>query len=164
MVLGGRGQTGSRLCGPSLTADAVLTLKTDFRRTKMKCISTAVIMSLILLAGASASPKQKTLSKREVTALVAKASTPAEHLKLADYYRIRAEQLEAESAEHAEMAKTYRARPTSSETKRPGATDTASHCQTLSESLAKAAKEARTLFESHAEMAKNYRTREGGHP
>ena len=52
------------------------------------------------------------------------------------------------------MAKTYRARPTASETKRPGATDTASHCQTLSENLAKAAKEARTLSEAHAEMAK----------
>ena len=52
------------------------------------------------------------------------------------------------------MAKTYRARPTASEVKRPGATDTASHCQTLSENLAKAAEEARALSAAQADMAK----------
>jgi hypothetical protein len=120
----------------------------------MKRLFAAVMMSIMLAAIGSAAPKQKTMSKKEVMALVEKANTPADHMKLSEYYRIRAEQLEAEAAEHAEMAKTYRALPTASETKRPGATDTASHCQTLSENLAKAAKEARTLSEAHADMAK----------
>lgn len=120
----------------------------------MKRIFAAVIMSFILVAVGGASPKQKTMSKKQVMALVEKANTPADHLKLADYYRVRAEQLQAEAAEHAEMANTYRARPTASEVKRPGATDTVGHCQTLSENLANAAKEAQTLSEAHAEMAK----------
>lgn len=120
----------------------------------MKRIFAAAMMSVILTAVGSAAPKQKKLSKKEVKELVSKANTPADHMKLSEYYRVRAEQLEAEAAEHADMAKTYRARPTASEVKRPGASDTAIHCQTVSENLAKAAKEARTLSEAHAEMAK----------
>ena len=120
----------------------------------MKRIFAALVMSVLLAAVGSAAPKQKKLSKKDVMELVSKANTPADHMKLSEYYRIRAEQLEAESAEHADMVKIYRARPKASEVKRPGATDTASHCQTLSENLAKAAKEARTLSEAHAEMAK----------
>lgn len=120
----------------------------------MKRIFAAAMMSVVLAAVGSAAPKQKTISKKEVMALVEKANSPADHKKLAEYYRIRAEQLEAEAAEHAEMAKTYRSRPTASEVKRPGAPDTTSHCERLSENLAKAAKDARTLSEAHAEMAK----------
>lgn len=119
----------------------------------MKRIFAALMMS-VMLAAVGTAAGAKMLSKKEVKALVANASTPADHNKLAEHYRTVAEKLDAESKEHAEMAKTYRARPTASEVKRPGATDTASHCQTLSENLAKAADEARALSAAHAEMAK----------
>lgn len=120
----------------------------------MRRILAAVTMSVILAAVGTTASKQKMLSKNEVKALVANGNSPGDHMKLADYYRIRAEQLQAEASEHAEMAKTYRARPAVSDVKRPGASDTASHCEALSKNLANAAREARTLSEAHAEMAR----------
>jgi len=59
-----------------------------------------------------------------------------------------------EAKEHADMARNYRANPTASKTKRPGASDTASHCETLSQDLAKAARDARALAADHEAMAK----------
>jgi hypothetical protein len=52
------------------------------------------------------------------------------------------------------MAKMYRAQPTASEIKRPAAADTIAHCDSIAESLAKAAKEAKALATSHQDMAK----------
>ena len=121
----------------------------------MKRILAAVMMSVILAAvGTAATSSHKMMSKKEVKALLASASTPADHNKLSEHYLASAEKLDAEAKEHAGMAATYRARPTASEVKRPGATDTARHCELLSENLAKASKEARALAEAHAEMAK----------
>jgi hypothetical protein len=121
----------------------------------MKRILAAVMMSVILsVVGTAATSSNKMMSKKEVKALLANASTPADHNRLAEHYLASAEKLDAEAKEHAEMAATYRARPTASEVKRPGAADTARHCELLSEDLAKAAKEARTLAQAHADMAK----------
>ena len=88
----------------------------------MKQLFAALMMSVMLVTvGTAAGPKM--LSKKEVKTLVANASTPADHrTSLPEHYRTVAEKLDAESKEHAEMAKTYRAHPTVSETKRPGAT------------------------------------------
>ena len=41
----------------------------------------AVMMSVVLVAVGNAAPKQKTMSKKEVMALVEKANTPADHMK-----------------------------------------------------------------------------------
>lgn len=81
------------------------------------------------------------------------AGTPAEHQKLAAFYDARARKLAAQADEHAAMAKAYTERPTVSEVKRPGATDTAAHCKMLAAKLAKEAQESRAQAEAHAEMA-----------
>jgi hypothetical protein len=121
----------------------------------MKRVVAAIMMSLVIATlGMAAESAKKMMTKKEVKALVEKASTPSEHNRLAQHYRLEAEKLEAEASEHAEMAKMYRARPTASEAKRPGTPDTASHCETLAENLAKTAKEARALSEAHAHRAK----------
>ena len=113
-----------------------------------------LVFLLVAVSGAqAAAPKH--LNKKAVAQLIATAKSPADHLQLASYYKAEADRLGAEANEHAEMAKMYRARPTASETKRPGASDTASHCENLAQSLAKAANEARELAASHEQMAKD---------
>jgi len=81
------------------------------------------------------------------------ASSPKDHIRLAEHFEAKALRYEADGAEHAESAKMYRARPTISEQKRPMAPDTAAHCEYLAESLAKAAKEARSLAAAHRAMS-----------
>jgi hypothetical protein len=121
----------------------------------MKRILVAFMISVILATAAVAADSgKKMLSKQEMKALVQKASTPADHSRLAEQYRSESERLGSEAKDHAEMAKMYRAHPTISEMKRPGAGDTASHCESLSEYLAKASNEASALSAAHARMAK----------
>ena len=121
----------------------------------MKRIVAVLIGALLLMSVSGvAAESAKPLSKKQVKELLSRASTPADHRRLAGHYEAKAKEYEAESAEHAEMAKMYRARPTASETKRPGAADTAAHCEALAESLTKAAKEARAMAAAHEEMAK----------
>jgi hypothetical protein len=120
----------------------------------MKRLLVIFFAALLVVMTASAAKPAGELSKKEVKELLARASTKQDHLRLARHYEAKAKQYEAESVEHAEMAKMYRAQPTASETKRPGAADTVAHCDSISESLGKAAKEARALAASHQEMAK----------
>ena len=94
------------------------------------------------------------LSKKDLAALLAKMSTPQDHLHLAAHFHAVGKRYEAEAAEHAEMAKMYRAKPTVSETKRPMAPDTAAHCEYLAESIGKAAKEAHSMAMAHEAMSK----------
>ena len=120
----------------------------------MKRLFTILIMSTLITTAGLAAESTKMMSMKEVKALIEKASTPADHNKLAQYYRLQADKLDAEANEHADMAKMYRARPTASEVKRPMSPDTAAHCDYIAESLRKAASEARALSTAHAEMAK----------
>jgi hypothetical protein len=110
----------------------------------------SVVLSVVGLAAEPARP----LTKKEAMQLAASANTPADHLRLAKYFELKADKLEAEAKEHGEMAQIYRARPTASLTKRPGAVDTAAHCERLSQDLAQAAKDAKTLAGDHEAMAK----------
>lgn len=105
------------------------------------------------VSGAAAEPARE-LTNKEVKELLKKASTPQDHLRLAAHFAAKAKKYQAESAEHADMAKMYRVQPTVSEVKRPMAPDTAAHCEFISESLAKAAKEARAMADAHEKMAK----------
>jgi hypothetical protein len=108
----------------------------------------------VLVSTAVAVERPRELSKKELTALLEKATTPQDHARLAGHYEAKAKKYEAEAAEHADMAKMYRARPTASESKRPMAPDTAAHCDYIAESLSKAAKEAHLLATSHEQMTK----------
>jgi len=93
------------------------------------------------------------LSEKELRALIGTARSAADHLKLARHFAAIADRYDADAAEHEEMAKAYRARPTPSETKRPGAPDTAAHCDRLAEFAKNSAREARALAAEHRAMA-----------
>ncbi len=110
---------------------------------------------LMLSEVGSAQSVGKTLSKKQLADLVATAKTAADHRKLAEHYRAAAAKHEAEAKEHVELAAKYRANPTASESKRPGAPDTSSHCLTFAEHCRKQAALMNEMAAMHDEMAKN---------
>ena len=95
----------------------------------------------------------KTMSKKEVAMLIEKANTPAEHNKLAKYYRQQADKFEADAKDHSEMGKMYKARPSAAGLKVAMSPDSAVHCEYIAESLRNAAKKARELASEHEKMA-----------
>lgn len=111
--------------------------------------------ALMLPQSSNAQTAGKTLSKKQLSELVATAKTAADHRKLAEYYRAAAAKHEAEAKEHVELAAKYKANPTISESKRPGAPDTASHCLTFAEHCRKQAAIMSEMAAMHDEMAKN---------
>jgi hypothetical protein len=120
----------------------------------MKRILSVVMLSVMMAAAGTAAESPKMLSNKEVKKLLATASTPEEHNKLAEHYRLKAEKFEAEANTHIEMAKLYRTRGGSAGPKWPASTFTTKHCEDLAKDLQKAAKEARSLSAVHSEMAK----------
>jgi hypothetical protein len=119
----------------------------------MKNILAFLIGGILLAASGVAAQPEPTLSKKEVRELTAKASTPDDHHRLAQYYERKAKEYDAEAKEHADMARIYRANPSASEIKRPGSVGTVAHCERLSHSLTSAAAEARGLAVVHEQLA-----------
>jgi hypothetical protein len=111
--------------------------------------------TLMLSQIGSAQTAGKLLSKKQLADLAAAAKTAADHRKLAEHYRAAAAKHEMEAQEHVELAAKYKANPTISDIKRPGAPDSASHCLTYAEHCRKAAKIMSDMAAMHEEMAKN---------
>src|SRR5215470_5010042 len=100
-----------------------------------------------------AGAKDKPLSSKEIQDLIAHAETKADHERIAQYFDSEARKYEAQAKQHADLAQTYRkAGPPSA--KYPGGMQTFNHCDSLSKTLADAAKGARQLAADHREMAK----------
>ncbi len=118
-------------------------------------LSSPALISLFATSTASGQSSGKALSKKQLADLVANAKTAADHRRLAEHYRAMAAKHELEAKEHIELAAKYRAHPTASETKRPNAPDTASHCVMYAEHCRKAAKSMSDLAAMHEEMAKS---------
>jgi hypothetical protein len=93
------------------------------------------------------------LPAAEVRALVGSAALLADHQKLARHYTALAARFDDDATRHEALAKALRASSNSSETKRPGAPDTAAHCERLAGSARQAAGEARQLAVAHQHMA-----------
>lgn len=118
-------------------------------------LAVLVTGTVLAFSGFGAQPAAG-LTQKEARQLTLSAKTPQDHVKLAQYYRLEADKLDAESKEHAAMARNYRANPSASETKRPGASDTATHCERLSQDLAKAAGDARVLAADQEALAQKH--------
>ena len=120
------------------------------RLKKLICI---LGFSLLVLAPqlVEASPPQ-TLKPDELEALLEKAETAEDHLRLAAHYSADAEQLEKDAARHQALAARYRRGnlPTKVVPIHQGM---AKHCDNLAQSLRNAAKAAQQLAESHKSMA-----------
>ena len=117
-----------------------------------------ITRNLVLIAMAAALTTTfasgQILKKADLKKLIATASTPQDHERIAKHYDAKAVELEAEAKEHDELAASYKANPNMHEMKHPGSPQTASHCESMARSTRAAAQEARQLAEDHREMAK----------
>jgi hypothetical protein len=106
---------------------------------------------------AAAGHKKPVISKKELKVLLKTASEPADHQKIAGYYRNEAQILTNSSAEHQELAAIYAKNPPfpAMESKHGDAFGQgASHCRKFAELQAEAAKEAEALATLHEGLAK----------
>jgi hypothetical protein len=92
------------------------------------------------------------LTSTELHTLVAVTPTPESHARLARHYQALAARLDRDTREHRDLAAAYRAAPTGAEAKRPGAPDTAVHCERLADRASRMAGEARALASAHAQQ------------
>jgi len=116
---------------------------------------TFVLAVTMLFAGTSAmrlaaQEKPVKLSHQQLNDLIKNAKEPADHEKLATYYRQEAARLKIEAQEHELAAKIYGA---SGQTK-PSVANGAPHCDMWAKLDTEAAKEAEALAAVHASMAK----------
>lgn len=112
-------------------------------------IGMAALFTSILFIAQCGSPKP-TLSRGELKNLLANAKTPADHLKLAAYYRAEADAFEADAKEHEELAAYYQ--DDSWQIRGRAAT---AHCERLVIAARDAARAALALATAHEDMAKD---------
>lgn len=124
-------------------------------------ISLIVIVFLTLLSFAppysAAAEKTPTLNKKDLKVLLKGAKTPADHLRIADYYRQKAQELTASSKQHFELAATYTKNPPfpALEAKHGIAFGQGvAHCRYWAKRDAEEATKAEAVAARHEEMAK----------
>ena len=127
-------------------------------RINLPAVLTIIALALSSFVPLAMAAKDKpVLTKKELKVLLKTASEPADHQKIAEYYRQKALRLRADAKEHLEMAEDYAKYP------RFGAMGPkqlgplgqgASHCQRWAQLDEQAAKEAEALAVLHEDMAK----------
>jgi hypothetical protein len=90
-------------------------------------------------------PDATRLAADVVAALVAAPDVPGARARLSAHFLAVAADYDADAREHRGMAEAYWLSPTGADSKRPGAPDSAVHCDRLAQRAADAATEARTL-------------------
>ena len=118
--------------------------------------STMVLVALIVVSApqVSAAEMKGMMKPNEVKALVAKAKTPADHMKLSHYYAAMADTHEAEAKDHEALAEEYTRNPQTGSSKTPMSPNSAQHCKYFAEHCHKAAAEMRAMAAEHEAMAK----------
>jgi hypothetical protein len=101
---------------------------------------------------------QSSNTNQPVKALISRAKTPEDHLKLTAYFNQDADRLEADAKGHEEQAEVYRQHPHATGGGKQSGTgsifQTAEHCDSVAKSLRGAAKNLRGLAAEHEQMAK----------
>ena len=125
--------------------------------TFLKVLRNAVLAASVVagMQGASA----QVLPKAQLKKLIATASTPQDHEKIAKHFDAKAAQYEADAKDHDELAAEYAAAPTGHDQKHPMSGLTAEHCRYFAEEARRAAKEARKRAADHREMIKGAGTK-----
>jgi hypothetical protein len=117
----------------------------------------ALCIALIVVApgrGQTASqPKTPKISDQQLLTLIATAKTPAEHQRLADYYKAQANSYLAQSKQHEAQAEAYKKNPMTSSSKfEKGTVD---HCDYVAKSFKDDAAKVQELADMHEQMAKD---------
>jgi hypothetical protein len=109
----------------------------------------------VLVPPALAAPiyeTQEHLSRKQLAALVASANTPAEHERIAAYYRLESMRLSAEADQHADMAGRFLGNPATDNDK--SVRGTVGHCISMERRLRAKSAKARALADEHKRLAR----------
>ncbi|SRR5258708_29868857 len=96
------------------------------------------------------------LSKKEIKSL---SATPADHERLAAYYRNKAERLRAKAQEFSAEADYLATQPATIESKQGISCNCTSHYRYFAKQYAQEAKDAETLAAQHEKLAEDYRSK-----
>lgn len=118
-------------------------------------ITRSLVLLAIAVAFTTTFASGQTLNKADLKKLIATASTPADHERIAKHYDAKAAQLDEDAKDHEELAAEYTRNPTGHEIKHPMSGQTAAHCKFFAQKFREAAKEARQLAADHRQMAKS---------
>ena len=127
--------------------------------TKLMIVSFAMLSFASVYAAATAA--QRPLTKHELNTLLKNAKTPADHLRIASYYREEAQRLRSSSQEYLRMAAVYDKNPPfpAMESKHGAAFGMgASHCRFWAKQDAEDAAKADAQAALHEDMAKKAAT------
>jgi uncharacterized membrane protein len=102
---------------------------------------------------AQTQPNSADLSKQQLLSLIASAKTPAEHIRIAQYYGAKAQDYLAQSKEHAQMAEEFKMNPVTSSSK--FSAGTVNHCEYLAQNFKQKAEQMQKLEQEHEQMAKD---------
>ncbi len=122
---------------------------------------TIAILSLVLALTAAAfaqaaptpQPKPERLSKQQLNTLIATAKTPAEHRRIAEYYRAKAQDYLAQAQEHEQMIAAYKANSALSNDKNRAST--IGHCEYFVQTFKELAVKSQELAQLHEQMARD---------
>ncbi len=120
---------------------------------KRSLIAFSFILALTVSSFSQQATKTAKLTDRQVLSLITTAKTPADHTRIAEYYKAQASSYLAHSKEHEDMAKAYKQNVVASSPKY--VTATVNHCEYIAESFKNDAKKAQELADLHEEMAKS---------
>ena len=115
----------------------------------------ALMLAMTITVIAQVSPtspvKPEKLSKSQLRSLIATATTPEQHMRLAQYYEAKAQRYFAESNEHQKMAEQFKENPMMNNDKR--VFGTVNHCEYYAQFFKQQAVKMQSLANMQEEMA-----------
>jgi hypothetical protein len=119
----------------------------------LSVLSLALVMTFATLAQtASAQQAPEKLGKGQLTSLIAAAKTPAEHQRIAQFYKSEAQDYLAQAKEHTAMVAAYKA---NSNINAKNQAATIGHCQYFASKFTDLAAKSQELAQLHEQMAKD---------
>jgi hypothetical protein len=117
-------------------------------------LSFATVLAFTSFAAtAQTQPNAGDLNKQQLLSLIASAKTPAEHIRIAQYYGAKAQDYLAQSKEHAQMAEEFKKNSVTTSSK--FSTGTVNHCEYLAQNFKQKADQMQKLEQEHEQMAKD---------
>jgi hypothetical protein len=123
-------------------------------RLVASAVVSLVLLSCALVAGAGAETSPG-LSKKELKTLLASASTPADHQRLAAYYRDKAQRLTEKAQKFSAQADQLATQPATMESKQGISCNCASHYRYFSKVYAREAKDSEMLAARHEQLTES---------
>ena len=119
----------------------------------LSLLSLAIVMTVVAVGQTASAPQTKPehISKAQLNSLISTAKTPAEHQRIAQYYRGQAQDYLTQSKEHEAMVAAYKANPSLVNNKNQAST--INHCEYFVQTFKDLAVKSQELAQLHEEMA-----------